>query len=89
MAVGTSDANHYTSNQRTAFGVTALKPIVLFQVSWLRIWAASLERLAGNYEKALEETANALKAQPERAPWQMPDVAKHHRDDTRQQAGDQ
>jgi hypothetical protein len=74
MVVRTSYANHDTPNQQTAFGVTALKPIVLFQVSWLRIWAVSLERLAENYEKGLEETANILKTQPERAPWQMPDI---------------
>ena len=74
MVVRTSYANHDTPNQQTAFGVTALKPIVLFQVSWLRIWAVSLERLAENYEKGLEETANILKTQPERAPRQMPDI---------------
>ena len=69
----TSDANHFNPNQQTAFGVTALKPIVLFQISWLRMLAANLDRLAGNYEKGLEETANALKTQS-RVPGQMPDV---------------
>ena len=73
MVDRTSEANHYTPNHQTAFGVAALKPFVLFQVSWLRMWAVSLERLAGNYEKGLEETANALKAQSERVPGQMPD----------------
>ena len=41
----------------TAFGMNALKPIMHFQVSMLRMWADSIERFAGNYEKALDETA--------------------------------
>lgn len=72
MVDRTSNANQFKSNQQSAFGITALKPIVLFQISWLRMWAASFERLAGNYEKGLEETAHALKAQSERVPGQMP-----------------
>ncbi|MGY4408671.1 hypothetical protein ACVWW4_000407 [Bradyrhizobium sp. LB7.1] len=31
----------------TAIGVNALKPIMHFQVSMLRMWADSIERLAG------------------------------------------
>jgi hypothetical protein len=38
-------------------GLNALKPIVHFQVSMMRMWADSLERLARNYERGLEETA--------------------------------
>jgi hypothetical protein len=38
----------------TAIGMNALKPIVHFQVSLLRMWADSIERFAGNHEKALE-----------------------------------
>lgn len=41
----------------TAIGMNALKPMIRFQVSLLRMWADSIERLAGNYEKKLEETA--------------------------------
>jgi hypothetical protein len=41
----------------TAIGMNALKPIMHFQVSMLRIWANSIERFAGNFEKELEETA--------------------------------
>lgn len=41
----------------TAIGMNALKPMIRFQVSMLRMWADSIERLAGNYEKKLEETA--------------------------------
>ena len=35
----------------TAIGINALLPIVRFQVSMLRMWADSMERFAGNYEK--------------------------------------
>ena len=38
----------------------ALRPIVHFQVSMLRMWADGIERLAGNYEKALDETATTV-----------------------------
>jgi len=41
----------------TAIGMDALRPIMHFQVSMLRMWADSIERFAGNYEKALDETA--------------------------------
>ena len=35
--------------------MNTLKPIFLFQVSMLGIWAHSIERFADNYEKALDE----------------------------------
>ena len=41
----------------TAIGMKALNPVLRFQVSMLRMWANSIERFAGNYEKGLEETA--------------------------------
>jgi len=41
----------------TEIGMNALKPILHLQVSMLRMWADSIERLAGNYEKGVEETA--------------------------------
>lgn len=47
----------------TAIGMNALKPIMHFQVSMLRMWADTLERFAGNYEKGLEETATAVEEQ--------------------------
>jgi hypothetical protein len=37
----------------TAIGMNALKPIMHFQVSMLRMWADSIERFAGNYEKGV------------------------------------
>jgi hypothetical protein len=47
----------------TAIGMHALKPMLHFQVSLLRMWADSVERLAGNYEKGVEETANRIQEQ--------------------------
>ncbi|MCK1414854.1 hypothetical protein IVB55_18130 [Bradyrhizobium sp. CW4] len=47
----------------TAIGMNALKPIMHFQVSMLRMWADTIERFAGNYEKGLEETATAVEEQ--------------------------
>jgi len=41
----------------TAMGMNALKPMMHFQVSMLRMWADSIERLEASYEKKLEETA--------------------------------
>jgi hypothetical protein len=50
----------------TAFGMNALKPIMHFQVSMLRMWADSIERFAGNYEKGFEDTATAVKEQSDK-----------------------
>ena len=50
----------------TAIGMSALKPIMHFQVSMLRMWADSLERFAGNYEKGFEETATAVEEQADK-----------------------
>lgn len=44
----------------TAIGMNALKPMIHFQASMLRMWADSIEKLAGNYEKKLEETATTV-----------------------------
>ena len=41
----------------TTMGMNALKPIIHLQISMLRMWADSIERFAGNYEKGLDETA--------------------------------
>jgi hypothetical protein len=46
--------------------MNALKRIVHFQVSMLRMWADSIDRLAGNYEKALEETASIVQEQSDK-----------------------
>lgn len=44
----------------TAIGMNALKPMIHLQVSMLRMWADSIEKLAGNYEKKVEETATTV-----------------------------
>jgi hypothetical protein len=50
----------------TAIGMNALKPIMHFQVSMLRMWADSIERFAGNYEKGLEETGTTVEEQSDK-----------------------
>jgi len=50
----------------TAIGMNALKPVMRFQVSMLRMWADSIERFAGNYEKGFEETATAVEQQSDK-----------------------
>ena len=50
----------------TEIGMIALKPIMHFQVSMLRMWADSIERFAGNYEKGFEETATAVEEQSDK-----------------------
>jgi hypothetical protein len=49
----------------TAIGMNALKPIMQVQVAMLRIWADSIERFAGNYEKGFEANATAAEEQSE------------------------
>jgi hypothetical protein len=69
MADKTSNANRFARDPQkriiaaTAIGMNALKPIMHFQVSMLRMWADSIERFAGNYEKGLEETATTVEEQ--------------------------
>ncbi|GLR87473.1 hypothetical protein [Bradyrhizobium iriomotense] len=68
----TPNANRIASDSRrritaaTAIGMNALKPIMHFQVSVLRMWADSIERFAGNYEKGMEETAGAVGEQSDK-----------------------
>jgi hypothetical protein len=63
MADKISNANRFARDPQrrvtaaTAIGMNALKPVMHFQVSMLRMWTDSIERFAGNYEKGLEETA--------------------------------
>jgi hypothetical protein len=51
----------------TAIGMDALKPVVEFQVSLLRMWAITLERFAGNYERGLKETVQVITTDGRRA----------------------
>jgi hypothetical protein len=72
MADKTSNANRFARDPQgriaaaTAIGMNALKPIMHFQVSMLRMWADSIERFAGNYEKGVEETATTLEEQSDK-----------------------
>ena len=72
MADKTSTANRFARDPRgritaaIAIGMNALKPVMHFQVSMLRMWADSIERFAGNYEKGLEETATAVEEQSDK-----------------------
>lgn len=62
MADKTANADRFARNPQgaitaaTAIGMNALKPIMSFQISMLRMWADSIERFAGKYDKGLEET---------------------------------
>ncbi|OKO77246.1 hypothetical protein [Bradyrhizobium sp. AS23.2] len=66
MADNISNSNPFARDPQrptaalTAMGMNALKPIMHFQVSMLRMWANSIERFAGSYEKGLEETKTTL-----------------------------
>ena len=72
MADKTSDPNGFARDPQrriiaaTAIGMNSLKPIMHFQVLMLRIWADSIERFAGNYQKGLEETAVIVEEQSSR-----------------------
>ena len=56
MADKTANANHSARTAATESDINGWKPIMLLQVSMLRMWAHSIERFAGNYERALDET---------------------------------
>jgi len=72
MADNTSNSDHFARDAQrrttaaTAIGMIALKPIMHFQVSMLRMWADNIERFAGNYEKGFEETATAVEEQSDK-----------------------
>jgi len=72
MADNTSNSNRFArpaqrrATGATAIGIKALKPIMHFQVSMLRMWADGIERFAGNYEKGFEETAAAVEKQSDK-----------------------
>lgn len=69
MAGNISNANRFGRDPQrritaaTAVGMYALKPVMHFQVSMLRMWADNIERFAGNYERGLEETATTVEEQ--------------------------
>jgi hypothetical protein len=51
----------------TAIGVNAVRPILQFQVSMLRLWADNVETFARNYEKGLETFSSSIEEQRQRA----------------------
>jgi len=69
MADRTSNGNGYARDSQnritaaTVTGMNALKPVMHFQVSMLRMWADNIERFAGNYEKGVDQTATAVEEQ--------------------------
>jgi hypothetical protein len=57
MADETDKVNRFRRNDvATANGVDAMKPMMLFLISMLRMWAHSIDRFAVNCERALDET---------------------------------
>lgn len=72
MADETSNANGLARDSQkritavTAIGMNALKPIMHFQASMLRMWADSIERFAGNSQKSVEETVTTVEEQSDR-----------------------
>jgi hypothetical protein len=69
MADNSLNANDFAQRitATPAFGMNALKPIMQFQVSMLRMWADSIERLAGDYKKGFEETGTTVEDQSDKA----------------------
>ncbi|OAF18119.1 hypothetical protein [Bradyrhizobium neotropicale] len=72
MADNSANANRFARDSQgritaaTAVGMNALRPIMHFQVSMLRMWADSIERFASNYQKGVEETATAAEQQSDK-----------------------
>jgi hypothetical protein len=63
----TSNVNQFAGDAQrriasgTEFGVSMFRPILHWQVLMLRMWADSIERLAGNYEQGAHEVASAVR----------------------------
>ena len=47
----------------TVVGLNAVKPIIQFQASMVRLWANNVETFARNYEKGLEMVGSAIEEQ--------------------------
>jgi hypothetical protein len=75
MADQTFDARRIAREQEdrftaaSAIGVNALRPLMQFQASLLRLWANNAELLARDYEKRLEDFGSAVeeRAQQQKA----------------------
>lgn len=70
MASQADNTNHSVRNSKghvtvaKGSGMNAFQPILLLQVSMFRMWAHSIERFAGNYQKALDEIAATVEDDP-------------------------
>jgi hypothetical protein len=51
----------------TAVGLNAVKPMIQFQASMVRLWADNIETFARNYERGLETFSSAAEEQAKRA----------------------
>ena len=66
MADQNFDAGRMAGDQQSriaasaAIGLNALKPMIHFQVSLLRLWADNIESLAQNYEKGVDTFSSAV-----------------------------
>ncbi|WP_315703246.1 MULTISPECIES: hypothetical protein [unclassified Bradyrhizobium] len=49
-----------------AVGMNVLKPVMHFQIAMLRMWADSIERFAGSYDKGVEEAAATVQENAEK-----------------------
>lgn len=71
MATKIFDAGHLAEEQQSrvassaTIGLNALKPMLHFQVSLLRLWASNIEALAQNYEKAFDTFRSSVEDQAE------------------------
>jgi hypothetical protein len=69
MVDQTFDARRMARDQESriaaaaALGLSAIRPIVQFQASLLRLWADNVELLARNYERGIETFTSAAEQQ--------------------------
>lgn len=73
MADQTLDARRIAREQEnriaavSAVGLNAVKPLMQYQVSVLRLWADNVEMFVRNYEKGLETFSAVVEEQWQRA----------------------
>ncbi|WP_316184873.1 MULTISPECIES: hypothetical protein [unclassified Bradyrhizobium] len=59
-------ASRSISAAAASVGMNVLKPVMHFQISMLRMWADSIERFAGSYDKGVEEAATTVQENAEK-----------------------
>jgi hypothetical protein len=73
MADQTLDARRIAREQEnriaavSAVGLNAVRPLMQYQISVLRLWADNVEMFVRNYEKGLETFSAAVEEQWQRA----------------------